>query len=313
MTSPEVLYRRAMTRLRLRNLLAIVRVAELGSVKRAAETMGLTQPGTTLLVSETERLLESQLFYRHGRGMRLTTGGMELLPFLQRALLLLEEGVDRLVQTPGSAHQTLRVAAIEGAILGLLTRSLAAFGQAHPDISLELEEGNAARIRELIAGWETDLILFREPEVMPVGWDYLPLMEDRLVVVAGAGHPLARRKRLSMADLKGESWILLPAATEARKRFEQLMETSGQEYTVHKQLKTRSFAVLEALMNAQRTVLLAPYSVMRERIESQKLSLLNLDEQLPLKTIGVLYRSPGATTAARAFVDHCAAFTKKFP
>ena len=71
----SVLRNRLIARARIRHLEVLVRVAELGSVKHAAEVIGLTQPAVTHVLSDLEALLECALFLRHARGMRPTPIG----------------------------------------------------------------------------------------------------------------------------------------------------------------------------------------------------------------------------------------------
>jgi len=84
-----VLLNRLLARARFRHLQVLLQLAELGSVRRAAEAIGMTQPGVTQLLAELERLLETALFQRHARGVRLTPAGADLLPMARQMMLSL--------------------------------------------------------------------------------------------------------------------------------------------------------------------------------------------------------------------------------
>ena len=68
--SATVLRNRLLSRARLRQLHLFVKVAELQTVKRAAEAVGITQPSATLALADLEQLLSCPLFLRHSRAWR---------------------------------------------------------------------------------------------------------------------------------------------------------------------------------------------------------------------------------------------------
>jgi len=69
-TSPATLYARLLARARLRHLHLLVSVADHGSLKRAAEHVGMSQPAATQAIGELKRLLGAPLLERRARGMR---------------------------------------------------------------------------------------------------------------------------------------------------------------------------------------------------------------------------------------------------
>ena len=73
-----VLLNRLLARGKFRHAQVLLHLAELGSVQRAADAMGMTQSSVTQSLAYLEQLLESQLFHRHARGLILTEQG-ELL------------------------------------------------------------------------------------------------------------------------------------------------------------------------------------------------------------------------------------------
>ena len=85
--SAKVLLNRLMAKARFRHFEVLVRLSELGSVKRTAESIGMTQPGVTQLLADLEDLLEVKLFHRHARGVMPTQACQDLLPMARQCLL----------------------------------------------------------------------------------------------------------------------------------------------------------------------------------------------------------------------------------
>jgi DNA-binding transcriptional LysR family regulator len=293
-----------MARVRLRHMQALVAVAELGSVGRAAQRMALTQPAVTQAISELERLLECQLFERHGKGTKLTKLGEELFPHIKDALSCIETGVERLFMFHNASVGTVRVAAIEGAINGLLERALPVFNVSHPTISVELDEVTATRAGSVLSEGQADLLLVREPPVLPEGWDFSELLQDELVVVAGAQHPMVDEKRISIDRLRTQKWILLPLTTEARQRFDALLLNTNGRNNAYFQLKTRSFSVIQSVLQNNPLLMLAPLSIVRQRLHNGQMKRLDVELSLPLSPIGVLSQQScgAAASALRDFI-----------
>ena len=201
----SVLLNRLLARARLRHLQVLVSVAELGSFKRAADVVGLTQPAVTHVVSDLERLLEAELFHRHARGARPTDAALEMVPVARRMLALLAEGAEAVAARLAHAEGVVRLAATASALSGLLDTLLPAFSQAEPAIRVLVTQAEADLFNGLVARGEVDAVACRRPAVPPQGWRFHPLLPDALVVVCGPSHPLARRARVPLAALAEET------------------------------------------------------------------------------------------------------------
>lgn len=302
-----------MARVRLRHLQAMVAIAELGSVGRAAQRMALTQPAVTQAISELEKLLECKLFERHGKGTRLTKLGEELFPHVQDALSCIEAGVERMFMFHNASVGTVRVAAIEGAINGLLERVLPAFSASHPTVNVELDEVTAAQAGNLLSEGRADLLLVREPPVLPEGWVFSELLQDELVVVAGPQHPMVQEKQISMDRLRTQKWVLLPLTTEARQRFDALLLATNEHANAYFQLKTRSFSVIQSMLQSSPLLMLAPLSIVRQRLHNGQLKKLDVLLSVPLGPIGILASQQNCGAAATALKDFLIDFTHSHP
>jgi DNA-binding transcriptional LysR family regulator len=305
-TSATVLRNRLLARARLRHLQVLVQVAELGSVRKAAEVIGLTQPAATHLIGELERLLECALFQRHARGMRPTATGHALLPVARGVLGAMAHGAEQVSAMNSHASGVVRVAAIGGAISGLLVRAVPQFGQRHPDILVQLLETDPLSLGALVARDEVDLALCRAPHVLPQGWFFTSLMGDRFVVVARPSHPLVRRRRLSLDELAEQTWMALPTTMAARDAFDALF--AGRARPALRQISARSPAMLWALLASEPLLAIIPASVARQFVDAGLLCQLRFDPQLPFGDLGMLQPEAGLGDAAAALAGFLAAF-----
>ena len=297
----SIVRQRLLSRLRVRHLQALVKVAELGTVRRAADALGLTQPAVTNLIADLETLVGSPLFLRHARGMRATALAVQWLPVARRMLCAVDDAAERTSAASARNRGVVRVAAIGGAIAGLLVRAIPSFARSNPDILVQLVEADPARITSLIPRGDVDLALCRVPEVPPAGWRFVPLLADRFVVVAGPAHRLARARGVRVDDLKGETWLALPADSAARDAFDRLF---GDDPPPIRQVSARVPALLWAMLQAEPLVTIVPASVADQLVAARQLVALRLEHEMPIAPIGMLRPDEAVSEAAQRFADY---------
>ena len=285
--SASVLRNRLLSRARLRHLHLFVKVAELQTVKRAAEAVGITQPSATLALADLERLLACPLFLRHSHGMALTRAGELLLPLARRMLGLVDETATRAAEIAQGAVGAVRVASISAAIGSHLGKALPAFARAHPQVLIELIEADSSRQGGLISNGEVDCAICRRPPVMPAGWTFLPLWPDRFGIVAGASHPLAGKRRVAMPDLLAHTWLVPPSSIAAREVFDQFFAAGATEVR-HYSVISASPTMLWILLNQEHLLSLVPLSVMQCFLEAGQLTQIAWASQMPFDPIGVM-------------------------
>jgi len=210
--------------LTFRQLETFATVARLGSFSRAAEALHLTQPAVSIQVRQITESIGLPLFEQSGREIRLTAAGQELLRTareLDDSWNRFESAVDAL---KGLKKGRLRVALVTTAKY-FLPRMLGAFCQRYPDIEIELEVANRARIIERLRANEDDLYIMSFP---PEELDVVatPFLDNPLVVVAPAAYPLPAGP-LSLADLAPDPFLLRETGSGTRKAVDRHLAANG--------------------------------------------------------------------------------------
>jgi DNA-binding transcriptional LysR family regulator len=309
-TSASVLLNRLQARGRLRHLQVLVRLAELGNLKRCAESIGLSQPAVTQLLADLERLVEVPLFERHSRGVRITAAGDALLPLARRMLDTLADGSETITALKRQGEGTVRVAAITGAVSGLLARAMPILAREQPRIQVHVREADVDQCSLLLARREVDLAACREPAALPQGCRFIPLVEDHFVVVCAPGHPLARRRAVTWSTLARERWLLSPVDSAARRIFDQRMAELGVEPAVSPVI-TRVSALTWAMLQADRLLTLVPFGVVRQLVEARQLAVVDARPALAFAPIGLVAPQQGATEAANSVVNFLQDFVRR--
>lgn len=285
----------------MRHLEVFVRVADLGSVKRSAEAIGMAQPTATQVLSDLEALLGGALFLRHSKGMSPTKLGLALLPLARRALGLLDEAATQTVAITSRASSVVRVAAIAAGIGGLLGSALPVFADTHPEILVQLQEADAARQSSLLADGDVDCLICRAPEVLPEGWEFIALQHDRFAVVAAPDHPLVRKRSISLADLEAATWLVTSSAVAARVAFDELFACSPQPPKTFSVLTT-SPTMVWTLLAKKGLLSLLPASVIQHLLDGGHLAELRWNSPRAFGDIGVLLPLRERSSALDCFV-----------
>ena len=265
----------------------LVEVAETGSLHKAAASMGISQPAISHVLADLEAMLETPLFLRHARGMRPTALGQQALRSARRILAEIDDVALQTVALRGGTKGVVRMASIGGGITGFLAPALAAFAREQPHVLLHLQEADPTRLPALVAAGEVDLAVWRETGPVPAGWAFRPLIADRFVVVAGPQHPLARAAKVSMDQLRRQTWFGAPIDSAALEVADRLF---GIDQPLHPafQVECRVPEILLAMLRSTRQVTLIPFSVARQFIESGLLVELPLDRVVPFLPLGLL-------------------------
>lgn len=172
----------------------LLAVARLGSLGRAAQELGVTQPAASSRIRSMERQLGVALVDRSPRGSRLTDAGVLVTDWARRVVEA-AEAFDAGAQALRVRRDSrLRVAASMTIAEYLLPGWLLALRALRPETAVSLLAGNSAAVAERVLSGEADLG-FVEGIGVPGGLDSVVVARDRLIVVTAPGHPWARRRK----------------------------------------------------------------------------------------------------------------------
>jgi DNA-binding transcriptional LysR family regulator len=193
----------SLLRLTLRQLAVFVATAQEGSTRAAADRVARSQSAASSALADLEIALGAALFDRVGRRLVLNENGRALLP---RAKALLDRAGELQALFTGDHAAPLRVAASFTIGEYLLPVLVAQWTRAHPASPVRLRIGNTADVISAVAGFEVDVGFIEGPQTHP---DLLvrPWLQDELVIVAAAGHPLAGRVA-TPRQLGAQTWVL---------------------------------------------------------------------------------------------------------
>lgn len=286
--SADTILSRFVVRAKFRHMQVLIKLAELGSMRRAAEAINMTQPAISQQVSELERLIGAELFFRHAKGVEPTDLAQELLPVAHRVITALQDGSEKLAHRLRAESGTVRVAASPAAIGGLLLSTLGSFSQSHPDIQVHIIDATGLGLTDNLIADSADIVCTREPEIIPEGWHFVPCLVDRLIVVCGAHHPLASQSMVTASDLGEYKWLMNRVGSVARQRFEDALQIHGWSEAVRGSLVLHVPELTRELLTSQDILAILPQSVAQSWLNAGIVCALETNLTEPLAPLGLL-------------------------
>jgi LysR family transcriptional regulator, low CO2-responsive transcriptional regulator len=215
-----------LTRITTQQLRAFEATARLLSVTRAAETLHVTQPTVSVQLRELAETVGEPLFETVGRKIRLTQAGEAMQQTVSELAGCWQRFDSRLAEIHGLIRGRLRIAAVTTAEY-FVPDLVGPFAAAHPGVAIELAVENRDRVVDRLERNVDDLaVMMLPPEGMPL--ERAPFLENPLVVVAAASHPLAAaRKRVPLTRLTNERWLFREAGSGTRKAAEAFFSEHG--------------------------------------------------------------------------------------
>jgi DNA-binding transcriptional LysR family regulator len=211
----------------LRDIEYFAEVARHGHLGRAAEALGLSQPAISKSLRRLEQELEVKLVKRTPKGVELTAEGSTLLLRVRALRLSLQDVTREIADVRDGSVGHLRIGVGENVAEYFLPAALNVLLRDAPRVTLKIGVSDNDLMLPALRNGELDLIVNYLPRVLPEGLVQEELYQDSMVVCASVRHRLARRKRVSMADLARERWAVTDAALLGHQRLRQAFQDYG--------------------------------------------------------------------------------------
>jgi DNA-binding transcriptional LysR family regulator len=287
---------RVSRRLKLRGLQVFDTVVQCGSMAKAAALLHVTQPAVSKAIGELERSIGVRLLDRNPQGIEATVYGRALLKRGVAVFDELQQGVKEIQFLADPTAGEVRIGCGEAFGAGLLPAVLERLGRQYPRIVYHVilttspeEELRVLRERRV------DLMLTRvKAPFLEDDMDADVLFHERLCVVAGAKSKWARRRRIELAELLDEQWILAPPNTVPSALVEEAVSAKGLAVP---QARAVSFSLhlRNSLLPTGRYLTVLPRSCLRYSPMRSLLKALAVDfpsKPTPVAIVTLKHRTP---------------------
>lgn len=297
-------------RLKTRQLLLLVALADEGNIHRAAELLNMTQPAASKLLKDLEDVLAVRLFERMPRGMRPTWYGESLIRHARMVINSLEQAHGEIEALKEGRFGQVRVGSIMTPGLTVMPAAIAQAKGEHSSLRISLEIETSPVLLERLSQGQLDMAVARlGAEHDQQLFRYERLSEEPICAMVRGGHALLRRQQLSLEDVADVGWITPPAGSVLRHRFDLMFQEASLAPPTNI-VETAALLFITKMLQQSDMVALVPVEVARYYAAHGMVALLPLTLPCRMDAFGIITRrdqllSPGAKVMMRALKSAC--------
>jgi DNA-binding transcriptional LysR family regulator len=271
----------------LAQLDAFIAAADCGSFSRAAEILNVAQPSLSNRIQSLEREVGQAMFERMGRGVKLTDAGRAFLPYAQRILRTLHDGLMVLEGTREGTGGRLSIATAPAVGTYVLPKMLKIFCDNHEGVDVVVRTGHSDEVLQMVLDDDVQVGLGRpinHPDVRTIF-----LYSDELVLVVSANHRYAKRGAVKVDDLADESLILFDRDSGYYGLIMGLFRDLG--VVPHQQMQLDSIEATKKMVESNLGIALLPEVSVDREIKLGTLHKVHIESAAPVeREIAVMYR-----------------------
>ncbi|KQY82324.1 MULTISPECIES: LysR family transcriptional regulator [Roseateles] len=276
--------------LKIRQLVLLVELGKHSSILQAAQGANLTQSAASRLLADTEHALGVKLFERQSRGVTPTWYGEVMIRRAGAALAELDAGHQEVMELLAGLSGRVAVGSILTPSTTLLPAAVAALQARQPGVDVDITVDTSKPLIQQLRGGHLDLMLGRVLDASLAGeLSFEPLTGESHSLIARAGHPLAARHDLSLAELSAQAWVLPPSGSILRDRLTALFLSAGLS-PPRQAVQTLALPVVTSLLVQSDMVAALPEELVQPYLDAGVLTVLGFDLGLRMDAYGIVMR-----------------------
>jgi LysR family cyn operon transcriptional activator len=204
----------------------LLAVADHGNFTRAASALRISQPALSQRILDLEAELGAQLFDRSGRTVRPTDEGRTYIEHVRRALREIQAGERAMQDIAGALGGTLRVAFLPLFTTHLVGPLMQEFYKRHPRVSVTIDILAQAELEAALVEDRIDVgLAFSDVDSDEI--EVERVQDDELCLIVGKQHPMYRRDKVRVPQLKHADLALLSHAFITRAPIDRYFRTNN--------------------------------------------------------------------------------------
>ncbi|MEM9602462.1 MAG: LysR substrate-binding domain-containing protein [Pseudomonadota bacterium] len=292
---------RALERIRFVQLQLVLDIVQHGTVHKAAEARGMSQPALTHALRELENTLGVLLFERSRRGMSLTAYGEQFAQHAQIMVNQMTSAAQHLGARKAGRAGHVTVAMLPAVGPEIMPRVVARLDALDTNISVTMSSGASQLNTSLLLEGKLDMLVGRLPDATIDGLRQIPLLYDGISVVCGPEHAILDHADLELSDLVSERWVM----PERQALIMRDVRTSFRRYGLELPTDVLEVSSVQAVRSILRTtdrIGLLSSAVARDEAQFGLLRVLDVHLDTALTPIGITTRSHDELSPAAALV-----------
>lgn len=293
-------------RVKLQDLHVLMTVVQAGSMGKAAERLNTVQPAVSRSIAELEHALGVRLLDRHSQGIEPTKYGRALLDCGVAVFDDLRQGIRNIEFLTDPAAGEVRVGC--NPLLGptFVSAVVDRLSRRYPRIIFHLVAANVDRLHHDLEDRAVDLLIARKfGPLADERFEFESLFEDSSFVAAGSQSPWVRRRRIALAELMNEPWVLpSPEISWSGSLAIEAFRASGLDYP-RTTVVAQSAQIRMSLLATGRFLTIFPASALRFPTKHPELKVLPVELPTAPVPVGIIIlRNRSLSPTAQLFIEH---------
>jgi DNA-binding transcriptional LysR family regulator len=289
---------------RLRHVELIAEVYDCRSILKASRRLNLSQPTVTKALQDIEGTLNVPLFKRSNRGLEPTPYGEIFARHAKIVLAQLRHAAEELENLRAGYSGKVTVGTLLAASASILPDAITLLKKERPGVAISVVVGTYDILVPSLMVGDLDMVLGRLPEQgRSRALIYEDFYTEPVCLVVRRGHPMLRRRRLSLRDLVNEPWLLPLPETALRRQIERAFLDAGAPLP-RNVIESISILTNRVLLRKSDSIGVMPYHVALDDVEHGLLSILPVKLKSIESPVGAILRAPAKLApAASAFLE----------
>ncbi|WP_163132290.1 LysR family transcriptional regulator [Agarivorans sp. Alg241-V36] len=251
-------------------------VKEQGSLTAAAKELCVTQSALSHTIRKLENNLDTEIWIREGRNLRLTQVGQYLLNIANRVLPLLDHAEEKLKQITQGERGTLRIGMECHPCYQWLLRVVSPFLDTWPDVDVDVKQKFQFGGVGALLDYEIDLLVTPDP-FYKSGLSFQAVFDYEQVLVVPSNHPVALHKYVKPEDLRDQVLITYPVAADRLDIYTQFLSPAGVNPRLHKTCEATD--IMMQMVACNRGVAALPRWLANQYSKTLPLAVVRLGEK----------------------------------
>jgi DNA-binding transcriptional LysR family regulator len=292
------------SRMKLQDLHVLMTVVQAGSMGKAAQRLNTTQPNISRSIGELEHALGVRLLDRHRQGIEPTEYGRALLDCGVAVFDDLRQGVKNIEFLADPAAGEVRIGSTVFLAASFVSALVDQLSPRYPRIIFHLVTGYMETLHRELSERNVDLLIVRSSSpIADERLDFEFLFDDSYVVAVGAQNQWVRRRRIKLAELANELWVLPPRESVIGTIAMEAFRASGLDYP-RVTVVTDSPHTRISLLATGRFVTIFPASALRFPARHSELKVLPVELPMARRPNGIVtLKNRTLSPVAQLFID----------
>lgn len=271
-----------------RHLEILAAIVDQGGLTEGARMLGRSQPSVSRTLAQLEARIGAPLFHPGKRPLQPTSLGLAMAE-QGRAVLKANRTAGEIAARYRIGHSGLaRVGGTPIFMDGVLAPMIAQFQQSYPDVRIDQSYGYADALIEGLRNGSFEMaIVPLRPDSVPPDLHFQPVLPSRNVIACRTGHPLTRRRLVTLADIAEYPWIAPPTESPLYRDLHRALSRIGaRDFRIS--FSGGSLASVIGVLAGSDSLTVLPYSVAFLMRPQSQVTALSLEIGHPERHLGIL-------------------------